>query len=134
MWARRFSGLALVVGVSSTPLAVSTVAETANKDLVITYTERWIDTLKVRVKNVSPDRAEDVVVVVRFYGDPASPAPGQRPPRAPRRQELGQQTSNVPALGPGEEAPFEMDIAEKHRRATFYKFEPHAVWPRSRKK
>ncbi len=115
-------------------LASVATASAANKDLVIIRTERWIDTLKVTVKNVSADRAEDVVIVVRFYGDPSIPKPGQRPPGTPRRQELGQQTAKVPALGPGEEAPFEIDIAEKHRKATFYKFEPRAIWFRSPRK
>jgi hypothetical protein len=109
-------------------LATVATASAANKDLVITHTERWIDTLKGTVKNVSADRAEDIVIVVRFYGEPPGSATTRRPRRSSVRQELGRQTARVPALGPGQEAPFEVEIAEKYRKATFYKFESHAIW------
>jgi hypothetical protein len=108
------------------------LAGAANKDLVIVHSERWIDTLKGVVKNVSADRAEDVVIVVRFYGDPTAQSPGQRPRKSPRRQELGQQTARVAALEPGQEAPFEVEIVEKHRGATSYRFEPHAIWRKAK--
>jgi len=109
---------------------LSCEASAANKDLVILHWERWIDTLKGTVKNVSADRANDIVIVVRFYGDPGTSGPARHPRKAARRQELGQQTVKVMALDSGQEARFELDIAEKHRKTTFYKFEPHAIWPK----
>jgi hypothetical protein len=115
-------------------LAGTATAWAANKDLVITHTERWIDTLKGTVKNVSADQAEDLVIVVRFYAESGPLGPVRRLRRPAARQELGRQTARVPALGPGQEAPFEVEIAEKYRKATFYKFEPHAIWPRAGKK
>jgi hypothetical protein len=108
------------------------VASAANKDLVIIHSERWIDTLKGTVKNVSPNRAEEIVIVVRFYGDPGTSGPARRPPKAARRKELGQQTVKVMALDSGQEARFELDIAENHRKATSYKFDTHAIWRKDR--
>jgi hypothetical protein len=106
----------------------------ANKDLVILNSERWIDTLKGTIKNMSADRAEEVVIVVRFSGGTATPVrPYGR--RHTTRQELGRQTVKLPPLDPGQEVPFEVEIAEKHRTATSFKFEPHAIWramPRAR--
>ena len=122
---RGFSLLGCMVGLS---LVIPVAAWAANKDLVIVHSERWIDTLKGMVKNVSRDRAEDIVIVVRFYGDPGTTTPAHRPRRAARRQEMGQQTVRVGTLGPRQEAPFEVEIAEKHRKATSYKFDPHAIW------
>jgi len=104
----------------------------ANKDLIILHSERWIDTVKGTVKNVSGDRAEEVVIVVRFYGEPGTTAPTSRPHRPARRTELGQQTAKITTLEPGQEAPFEVEIAEKHRKATTFKFEPHAIWRKVR--
>ena len=132
--ARRRFGSALVGCISSTLLLATSVASAANKDLVIIHTERWIDTLKGTVKNVSADHAEDLVIIVRFYAESGTLGPTRRPRRRASRQELGRQTARVPALGPGQEVPFEVEIAEKYRKATFYKFEPHAIWPRLRKK
>ena len=109
-------------------LVIPVAAWAANKDLVIVHSERWIDTLKGMVKNVSRDRAENIVIVVRFYGDSGTTTPVHRPRRPARRQELGQQTAKVGTLNPGQEAPFEVEIAEKHRKATTYKFDPHAIW------
>lgn len=103
------------------------VAWAANKDLVIVHSERWIDTLKGTVKNVSADRAQEVVIVVRFYGQPATPTRAYRR-RPVRHQELGQQIVRIPRLESGQEAPFEVEITEKHRKATSYKFDPHAIW------
>jgi len=122
----RQAGIAISLALSLLPC----VASAANKDLVILHWERWIDTLKGTVKNVSADRANDIVIVVRFYGDPGTSGPARHPRKAARRQELGQQTVKVMALDSGQEARFELDIAEKHRKTTFYKFEPHAIWPK----
>ena len=108
------------------------VASAANKDLVILHWERWIDTLKGTVNNVSPDRAEEIVIIVRFYGDPGTSGPARRPRPAPRRQELGQQTVKVMALDSGQEARFELDITEHHRKATTYKFDTRAIWRKDR--
>ncbi len=119
----RQLGISLALFVTVAPC----VAWAANKDLVIVDSERWIDTIKGTVKNVSADRAEEVVIVVRFYGDAASTARSSGQKSAGRR-EMGQQTVKMATLEPGQEAPFEVEIAEKHRKATSFKFEPHAVW------
>ncbi|MGH7411005.1 MAG: hypothetical protein ACREJ6_08125 [Candidatus Methylomirabilis sp.] len=126
----QFHRFVLLGSAASILLVSGTVASAANKDLVIIHSERWIDTLKGTVKNVSADRAQDIVIIVRFYGDPGTSTPARRPLRTARRQELGQQTARVAALDPGQEAYFEVEIAEKHRKATFYKFDPHAIWPK----
>lgn len=125
MWpTSRQAGIAIGLAFSLLPC----VASAANKDLVILHSERWIDTLKGTVKNVSPNRAEEIVIVVRFYGDPGTSGPARRPRKAARRRELGQQTVKVMALDSGQEARFEVDIAENHRKATSYKFDPRAIW------
>ncbi len=115
--------LALTLALSLLP----SLASAANKDLVILNSERWIDTLKGTVKNISGDRAEDVVIVVRFVGETRSHVGPRKSKPAPRR-ELGQQAARVVALDPGQEAPFEVEITEEHRMATSFKFEPHAIW------
>ena len=115
--------LALTLAVSLLP----GLASAGNKDLVILNSERWIDTLKGAVKNVSAGRAEEVVIIVRFFGHTLSHTRPQRNKPAPR-QELGRQTVRVMALDPGQEAPFEVEIAEGHRMATSFTFEPHAIW------
>ncbi len=115
------SAVALALSLLSGP------ASAANKDLVIANSERWIDTIKGTVKNVSADRAEEVVIVVRFYGEPGTSTPVRRR-GSTRHQEVGQQTIRLATIEPGQEAPFEVEIAEKHRKATSFKFEPHAIW------
>ena len=115
--------LALTLAVSLLP----SLASAANKDLVVLNSERWIDTLKGTVKNVSAGRAEDVVIIVRFFGHTLSHTRPQRSKPTPR-QELGQQAAKVSAIDPGQEAPFEVEIAEKYRTATSWKFELHAIW------
>lgn len=124
----RQAGIAISLALS----LLSCEASAANKDLVILHSERWIDTLKGTVKNVSADRAEDIVIIVRFYGDPGTSPVARRPRPAPRRQELGQQTVKVMALDSGQEARFELDIAENHRKATSYKFDTRAIWRKDR--
>ena len=119
--------LALALAISLLPYP----ALAGNKDLVIVRSERWIDTIKGSVKNVSADRAEEVVIVVRFYGEPVTNSPVRRR-GSTRHQEAGQQTVRVMALDPGQEAPFEVEIAQKHRKATSFKFEPHAIWRKGR--
>ena len=122
---RRISRLliALLLAVSLLPYQVSA----ANKDMVILKSERWIDTLKGTVKNMSADRAEEVVIIVRFFGGTATPVRPHRRRHTPR-QELGQQTVRLSPLDPGQEAPFEVEIAEKYRTATSFKFKSHAIW------
>ena len=125
--ALRQLGFALALAISLLPCPASA----ANKDLVIVHSERWIDTIKGRLKNVSSDRAEEVVIVVRFYGDAVSATrPHRRKPA--RAHDVGQQTVRVMALDPGQETPFELEIAEKYRKATSFKFEPHAIWRKGR--
>jgi len=125
----RQAGIAISLALSLLPCVA---AAATNKDLVVLHSERWIDTLKGTVKNVSVDRAEDIVIIVRFYGDPGTSTVTRRPRPAPRRQELGQQTVKVMALDSGQEARFELDIAENHRKATSYKFDPRAIWRKGR--
>jgi hypothetical protein len=120
-------GLALALAISLLP----SPASAGNKDLVIVHSERWIDTIKGTLKNVSSDRAEEVIVVVRFFGDAGSPAKPYHRGSA-RSHDVGQQTVRVMALDPGQETPFELEIAEKHRKATSFKFEPHAIWRKGR--
>src|SRR5574337_1729203 len=119
----RYLVLALALTVSVLPGVVSA----ANNDLVILNSERWIDTLKGTVKNVSAARAEEIVIVVRFFGQTSSHTKPQKGKSVPR-QELGRQTVKVAALDSGQESPFEVEIAEKHRAATSFTFEPHAIW------
>lgn len=111
-------------------LAVSLLPDQAaagNNELVILTSERWIDTLTGTVKNMSANRAEEVVIVVRFFGGTAAPVrPRRRGHTA--RHELGRQTVKLPPLDAGQEAPFEVEIVEQHRTATSFKFEPHAIW------
>jgi hypothetical protein len=126
--ALRQLGCVLALAISLLPCPASA----ANKDLVILHSERWIDTIKGTLKNVSSDRAEEVVVVVRFFGEPGTTAPPRRPHRSARRMELGQQTAKIRTLEPGQETPFELEIAEKYRKATSFKFEPHAIWGKGR--
>jgi len=125
----RQAGIAISLALS---LLSCEAAAATNKDLVIIHSERWIDTLKGTVKNVSADRAEDIVIVIRFYGDSGASSSARRPPKPARRQELGQQAAKVASLDPGQEAPFEVAIVENHRKATSYKFDPHAIWPKAR--
>lgn len=119
---RRFM-MALVLAVSLLPYAASAEA----KELVILHSERWIDTLKGTVKNMSADRADEVVIVVRFFGETVTPVRPYRR-KAATRWELGRQTVKLPPLDAGQEVPFEVEIAEQHRAATSFKFEPHAIW------
>jgi hypothetical protein len=121
--AGRLVTMALVLAVSLLPHAASAEA----KELVILNSERWIDTLKGTVKNMSADRAEEVVIVVRFFGEAANRATSHKRKSASRR-ELGRQTVKLLPLDAGREAPFEVEIAEQHRTATSFKFEPHAIW------
>lgn len=123
----RTSVMVLALALCIVPGTVSA----AKKDLIILHSERWIDTIKGIVKNMSADRAEEVVIVVRFYGDAVTTT---RPPRRKpvRAHEMGQQAVKIAALDPGQEASFEVEIAEKHRKATSFKFEPRAVWRKAR--
>lgn len=115
--------MALLLAVSLSPCR----AWADNKELVILNSERWIDTLKGTVKNMSTDRAEEVVIGVRFFGESVNRAAPRKQKSAARR-ELGRQTVKLPSLDAGQEAPFEVEIAEQHRTATSFKFEPHAIW------
>ncbi len=87
-----------------------------NSDLVIQGWERWIDTLKGRVKNFSPTVAHEVTVVVDF--------------RNAKGKVVERKTAKVGSLQPGEEGAFEVEIPEKLRtlQALTYKFTAHALW------
>ncbi|MBZ0159753.1 MAG: hypothetical protein K8G79_06430 [bacterium] len=95
----RRLALALALAVSVLPGLTSA----ANNDLVILNSERL------------------------FFGQTPSHTRPQKSTSVPRR-ELGRQTVKVVALDSGQEAPFEVEIAERHRMATSFTFEPHAIW------
>jgi hypothetical protein len=120
---RRRLTLLLVLAISLLPNLISA----ANNDLVILRSERWIDTLKGTMKNISAKRAEEVVILVRFFGQTPSQS-GSKKSRSASSRELGRQTVKLAAIEPGEEATFEVELADTHRTATSWKFEPHAIW------
>jgi hypothetical protein len=82
-------------------------------DLVVLDHERWIDTLKGTVKNFGKTPARDVTVVVKFLDR--------------KSKVLGTQRVTVGDLRPGDQSSWNLPIAEKHRTATRYQFEVHAI-------
>ncbi len=85
-----------------------------SRDLVVLDHERWLDTLKGTVKNYSKQAARDVTVVVKFFDK--------------KKKALGTQRVSVGDLRSGDQASWSTPIAEKHRSATQYAFETHAIW------
>jgi hypothetical protein len=85
-----------------------------SRDLVVLDHERWLDTLKGNVKNFSAKPARDVTVVVKFFDK--------------KRKALGTQRASVGDLGSGDQSSWSVAITEKHRAATHYEFETHAIW------
>jgi hypothetical protein len=77
--------------------------------------ERWLDTLKGTVKNFSKRPARDVTVIVKFLDK--------------KKKALGTQRVNVGDLRSGDQSSWSVAISEKHRAATHYAFETHAIWP-----
>ena len=85
-----------------------------NRDLVVLDYERWLDTLKGTVKNFSKGSARDVTLVVKFLDK--------------KNKMLGIQRVNVGDMRSGDESAWSLPISEKHRPATRYTFEVHAIW------
>jgi hypothetical protein len=85
-----------------------------NRELVVLDHERWLDTLKGTVKNFSKASARDVTLVVRFHDK--------------KNKMLGSQRVNVGDLRSGDESAWTLPISEKHRPATRYTFQVHAIW------
>jgi hypothetical protein len=86
-----------------------------SRDLVVLDHERWLDTLKGTIKNFSKRSARDVTVIVRFFDK--------------RKKALGTQRVSVGDLRSGDLASWSLPIDDKHRPATRYEFETHAIWP-----
>lgn len=107
------AGLALVLLLPAAPAAAGT--RTTKGKLVVLEHERWLDTLKGTVKNFGNLPARDVTVVVRFLDK--------------RKKALGTQRVGVGDLRGGDQSDFSLAILEKHRAATRYQFEVHAIWP-----
>jgi len=90
------------------------VVDTVNDPLVVLDHERWLDTLKGTVKNFSKRSARDVTVIVKFFDK--------------KKKALGTQRVSVGDLRSGDQASWSLAISEKHRAATHYEFETHALW------
>ena len=120
---RRFGGrwlaLGMAAGIALALLlaggAAAAGTKTAKGKLVVLEHERWLDTLKGTVKNFGNLPARDVTLVVRFLDK--------------RKKPLGTQRVGVGDLRGGEQSDFSLAIVEKHRAATRYQFEVHAIWP-----
>lgn len=85
-----------------------------SRDLVVLDHERWLDTLQGSIKNFGRRSARDVTLIVKFFDK--------------KKTALGTQRVNVGELRPGEHASWRVAINEKHRAATRYEFETHAIW------
>jgi hypothetical protein len=102
-------------------VAVDAIAQRAwagsgkGRELVVLDHERWLDTLKGTVKNFSKRSARDVTVIVKFLDK--------------KKKALGTQRVNVGDLRSGDQSSWSLAISEKHRAATHYAFETHAIWP-----
>ncbi len=114
---RRIGGEGVVwlVLVLIATASVAWGASTKNRDLVVLGHERWLDTLRGAVKNFSKSPARDVTVVVKFYDK--------------KKQPLGVQRVSVGDLRSGDQSDWSVAISEKHRPATRYEFQVHAIWP-----
>ncbi len=104
----------LAVAPAHAAKAVNKVPTGKNRDLAVLDYERWIDTLKGTVKNFSKGSARDVTVVVRFLDK--------------RKKVLGVQRVSVGDLRSGDQSSWSLAIQDKHRPATNYQFEVHAIW------
>jgi hypothetical protein len=105
-------GVALALCVAGAQHAAHAAGK--GKDLVVLDHERWLDTLKGTVKNYSKQSAHDVTVIVKFFDK--------------KKKALGTQRVGVGDLRSGEQSSWSLPIAEKHRAATSYTFETHALW------
>jgi len=111
----RCVGIGVVIAIF--PAAVAQPAWAAaskSRDLVVLDHERWLDTLKGTVKNYSKRSAREVTVIVKFFDK--------------KKKALGTQRVNVGDLRSGDQSSWSLPISEKHRAATHYEFETHAIW------
>ena len=117
---RHHAGLARLVGagllIAILVAAASPIhaATQKTRDLVVLDHERWLDTLKGTVKNFGARGARDVTVVVKFFDK--------------KKTRLGTQRVSVGDLRSGDQSSWSLAIIEKHRSATRYEFELHAIW------
>ena len=104
--------LAAVCAMYATPPVCA--AASKGHDLVVLDHERWLDTLKGTVKNYGKRAARDVTLVVKFFDK--------------KKKALGTQRISVGDLRSGDQTSWSLAISEKHRAATQYEFETHAMW------
>ena len=111
----RIAWVGIVLIFLAAAVAQPTGAATSkSRDLVVLDHERWLDTLKGTVKNFSARPARDVTIVVKFFDK--------------KKSRLGTQRVSVGDLRSGDQSSWSLAIIEKHRSATRYEFELHAIW------
>jgi len=111
----RCVGIGVVIAILAVAAAQPVrAAARKNRDLVVLDHERWLDTLKGTVKNYSKRPAREVTVIVKFLDK--------------KKKTLGTQRVNVGDLRSGDQSSWSLAISEKHRAATHYVFETHALW------
>jgi hypothetical protein len=110
-------GIGCAVGALCIGLVLVASAEAGTRakkgDLVVLEQERWLDTLKVTVKNFGKSGARDVTLFVKFLDK--------------RKRPLGSQHVSLGDIGPGDQNSFSIPINEKNRPAKHYQFEFRAV-------
>lgn len=108
-------GIGLILGFVTLAAAQPIrAAAKSGRDLVVLDHERWLDTLKVTIKNYSKRPARDVTLVVKLFDK--------------KRKALGTQRINVGDLRSGDQGSWSLAISDKHRAAEHYAFETHALW------
>ena len=111
----RCVGIGVVIAIFTAAVAQPAwAAASKSRDLVVLDHERWLDTLKGTVKNYSKRSAREVTVIVKFFDK--------------KKKALGTQRVNVGDLRSGDQSSWSLPISEKHRAATHYEFETHAIW------
>ena len=111
----RCVGIGVVIAIFTAAVAQPAwAAASKSRDLVVLDHERWLDTLKGTVKNYSKRPAREVTVIVKFLDK--------------KKKTLGTQRVNVGDLRSGDQSSWSLAISEKHRAATHYVFETHALW------
>jgi len=111
----RCVGIGVVIAIFTAAVAQPAwAAASKSRDLVVLDHERWLDTLKGTVKNYSKQSAREVTVIVKFFDK--------------KKKALGTQRVNVGDLRSGDQSSWSLPISEKHRAATHYEFETHAIW------
>jgi hypothetical protein len=113
----RWLAIGCAVGVLCVGLALAASAEAGTKskkgDLVVVEQERWLDTLKLTVKNFGKSPARDVTLFVKFLDK--------------RKKPLGSQHVSLGDFQPGGQNTFSLPINEKNRPAKQYEFEFRAT-------